>query len=233
MVVHGSEITIINSAWETAAICQFDTIIYDPPYDGEWYGRIPKKQGSNNTLIVFANPITIAEAILGGVAAGYSFAYLVTWDCVSSWYTPGRILMRSNLVAVFSDNEYCAARAIVMDGKRRKGRGTKNSRGSYHRREKSYTALSTVFVKMRSMMDKAHPHEKPIELVQGILQSVNAGPRVLDCFGGSGACAIAAQLAGCRSIELYETDIDRCAMARFVVESYFCEGRSTGELFDE
>lgn len=223
------KINIIHGDCFSANFNEFDTIIYDPPYSTEFYEKIPQCT-NKQSLVLFSNPVLIADAIVCAVKKGYFFSYMITWDCIASWYIPGRILMRSNLIAVFSYNKYNEKNAIVYDGVKRGGRQTHNSRGVYYSGVHSYTKLSSVYSKMRSRMNKVHPHEKPIELVCGILKSIDAH-RVIDCFSGSGACAIAGELAGADFCVSYEIDDNNYTIASESVNAFYGKQQFIGELF--
>lgn len=207
-------INVYNMPFQSADFRNYDTVIYDPPYN-VGYGEVPHKNNLK-TMIVAASPVTIFSALLGCRDAGWNnFLHLITWDCVSSWYTPGRILMRTNLFAVFSDNKYDNSKAELKDGIHRPSRATKNSRGAYLSKAKDSAQLST-YTQMRSRMLKTHAHEKPTELIRAILAPLSP-VSVIDCFGGSGSCAIAASEFSER-VDVFETSKEFCELIAKNVE---------------
>ncbi len=154
---------------------------------------------------------------MGAEKSGWNeFKHTITWDCVSSWYTPSQILMRTNLIHVFSTLKYDFSASEYFDGKFRKSRKTSNPMGEYLSAEKCSTKMST-YVQMRSQMDKQHPHEKPVELIRAVLSPFHP-KKVIDCFGGSGACALGSVLSGAEQVDVYETDPDYCATIKSRIE---------------
>jgi len=183
----------------------FDTILFDPPYDAGLYSSIPRKESKNKNLIVWCSSPFIDKVFKCASQKGWNYSFMIVWDTQSCWYVPNRVLQRDNICVVFSENKYNEDNAIVTDGIYRKSVTTRNTRGNYTSKEKKYSKLTSVFSLMRSGMNKSHPHEKPTELMAGILGAVSA-KRCIDLFAGSGAFALSAQIAECTQYLGFEID---------------------------
>ena len=185
----------------------YDTICFDPPYDGDFYKKAPVKRGKNKTLIVWTSSKFIDIVFKEIPRLGWFYKYLVVWDTQSCWYTHSRIIQRDNICIVFSDNEYNETNAIFPDNNYRPSACTRNERGSYKSKEKIYSNMTTIFSKNRAQIKKTHKHEKPVEIMAGIFGSLGS-VHVLDMFAGGGSFIIAAYIAGVKTYKGYEIDIN-------------------------
>lgn len=197
----------------------YDTILYDPPYDKQFYKQIPYPAGKNKALIVFTSSRFLAD-VFNNIKE-WEYRFCITWDTISSWYIQGYPLLRDNIILVFGNFKYNHDKAIVMDGIIRKKKVSSNCRGEYISQSKDWSYLSTVYTKIRSGMKKIHEHEKPFILISAILGAVDA-LRVIDPFCGGGAGGVAAFNAEC--LEYYGSDLNNDCV---IMAKEFITGRGS------
>lgn len=182
-------------------------LIYDPPWDLE---LPPPARGFRHTF-AFTDarhmPITL-------IAFGIP-SWLFTWDCVSSWWTPGSPLMRLKFCAWFGPrSEYAQERYLLA--KRQPARQVRNNRGAYHYEGRPGTMLSDVYCQPITE-PRAHRHAKPLDWVSAIIGNCIARrSTIYDPFGGSGTTLLAAERTGHTAV-VVERDATQCdaMLARF------------------
>jgi hypothetical protein len=177
------------------------TLVVDPPWDaidlnGQW-------ASSAESVIAFTDGQRAADV----VTAFGSPAWVFTWDCISSWYTPNRPLRRGKLAFWYGNiNSYRMDGAFYgeHDGG---ARTVTNSRGSYvHVPDPRGKHLSDVFslpiTKFHS--ESEHHHAKPVDWVRMLIGNCGGTGDIGDPFAGSGTSLIAAEQLGlaCHAAEI-------------------------------
>jgi len=179
-------------------------LVYDPPWDAEidldnftceWRG-----------VLAFADGYRAAGAIeLFGMPA-----WIFTWDCVTSWYTPNRPLRRGKLALWFGelgDFEFDGAHY----GEPLEAHTVKNTRGEYQfKPDPRGKHLSDVFQMgiTRLHGEDGHKHEKPLDWVRLLVGDCLRGD-VYDPFIGSGTTMVAAEQLErrCVGVEIEPTNV--------------------------
>lgn len=184
-----------------------DLCFYDPPYD------MPSAWGYSYP----ANRIAALhdyKSVTGAIQAlqGKPHVYQFIWDCGACWWTPNRPLARHKACLIGMDSpEWRVDAATVVDGKKRKAKTVKNTRGScdYKPLSGGRVRMSTVFMSPTAQENNGHQHSKPVAWVKALIAGTGAGS-VLDQFAGSGTGLIACEQLGipCFSVELSELQCD-------------------------
>ena len=187
----------------------WDTIIFDPPFDDKQLMEILPKYEKNKKLCLFWDYKSFGEFNYNAYKKGWNGAYEFIWDCVTSWYTPNRPLARHKSCGVYGDEiKYNFNDAIIADGKIRESKVVSNERGSYN-----YTPLGEGRVHLRTVEQfpttqerTGHPHSKPLLWISAIIAGIGANT-IIDPFLGSGTSMLAAHInsAICIGIELEPT----------------------------
>jgi len=222
---------IIVADWRTQSIDNSGLVIYDPEYDEPGaFDDIERIRPCDHTaLAVFCDPFTVDSVIVSSLCSGWNFRFLLTLDGTSSWYTPGRPLLRSKHCVVFGRFDYDKQGGIVPDGKIRNSVTTWNSRGVYQRKSVRGKQLSTVETTNYSQMKKWHKHQKPIEWITAIIGCTGA-KTVIDLYGGSCGSIIACENIGV-ICTCYEIDEATAASANNAIDAIL--RAPSGELFEE
>lgn len=172
-----------------------DTIIFDHNFDDEnLLFFIPPPDSAKN-LLLFSDAFHFGS-VSTAMAKGWIPRFEFVWDCVQSWYVPGRPLGRHKTCFCFGadiNQVYNTETAIIQDGKKRKVRVVSNSRGkSLNVPYIGGSHIATCYQRSNTQLKKnnAFKYEKPVEWIGAILKFCNASS-VYDMFAGSG-CAIIA-----------------------------------------
>ena len=189
------------------------TCVFDPPYEIEslYYDAMPTAKAGAK-MCVFWDFKRFGLASHAAVQRGWGGLYEFIWDNQTSWFTPNRPLARHKTCGVFGDDpKFNFDEAIIRDGKIRKEKEVKNTRGSMkYKPLDGASHLSTVFSMNKATMDTGgHAHGKPVQWIEAIFNGVG-GVRFLDLFGGSGSTIIACEKTRreCYTMELSEANVD-------------------------
>ena len=174
-------------------------LLFDPPWDAR-PTAVPVYGGN---AIVFSDGGRASDVISD---FGPEFAWLFTWDCVSSWYTPNRPLRRSKSCFWYGDiatYEFDGAHY----GEPGEPRTVTNTRGSYvHTPDPRGKHLSDVFslAITQEHRDGMHPHSKPLDWIRMLIGCCTQESTVFDPYAGSGTTIIACEQLGreCTAYEL-------------------------------
>jgi len=192
---------------------EWHTCVFDPPYEIEsLYNDAMPPHISGAKLCVFWDFKRFGVGAAAAVNNGWDGLYEFIWDNITSWYTPNRPLARHKTCGVFGDDpKFNFDEAIIQDGKFRKAKTVKNTRGtSKYKPLDGAVHLSTVFSLNKAQMDTGgHQHGKPIAWVEAIFNGVG-GVKYLDLFGGSGSTIIACEKTRreCFTMELNPINVD-------------------------
>ena len=191
--------TINNNIQKLLNGKDYDTIIFDPPYEiTELYNNIPINTGAS--LLNFYDYKRFAIQAIKAVEQGYTPQYEFIWDCCQSWYNINRPLARHKCCAVYKDDPYWNYdKAIISDGKERKHQKGTNSRGNYNYEPLDGAVhLRTVESFPNTALKDNNGYGKPVQWISALLQGVDASV-VLDMFGGSGTTLIYCEQLGITS----------------------------------
>ena len=173
-----------------------DTLLFDPPWDM----RITSIPAFRKTL-AFCDGYRANDI----VARFGPPAWVFTWDCVSSWYTPNRPLRRAKYCFAYFDLSECAPRAYRF-GYAGEPRIVSNSRGTFAYVPDGEKMFSDVYSSPITARRVNHQHAKPVEWIAYLISAVSSHI-VFDPFAGSGAASIAGIESGVR-VRAYEIDRD-------------------------
>ncbi|MCK4302843.1 MAG: ParB N-terminal domain-containing protein, partial [Candidatus Eisenbacteria sp.] len=157
--------------------------IFDPPWDKE----IPAREVHATNVLAFCDGFRLGDV----VSAFGSPAWCFTWDCVTSWYTPGRPLRRGKYCLLYGPLNYDFNGSHY--GEPGEAKVATNSRGSYQ-----YTPdprgkhLSDIFQFPITQRATAHSHAKPLDWIRMLIGNCTDG-LIFDPFAGSGTSLIAAE----------------------------------------
>jgi DNA modification methylase len=171
----------------------FDTIVYDPPFEIEnIYSYIPLPIKSQR-LILFGNAFHFSDPIVNAVKMGWVSNYELIWDCVTSWYTPNRPLARHKQCTIWGDNKYFNFdKSLIRDDKKRNSKQVENSRGKLdYNPIDGHVHLRTVESFPTTQENGGHKHSKPIKWISAICNGIES-KNILDLFSGSGSFMIMA-----------------------------------------
>ena len=175
---------------------QIQAVTFDPPYDAA--PEIIAMRWQCADALVF----TDARHLLDATDGWPKFRSVFTWDCVTSWFTPGYPLARSKHCLWFGDSEYNPDGSHY--GEADKPHRVTNTRGSYdYVPDPAGKHLSTIFPSPITQEFAGHAHAKPVAWLRLLLANCTGG-LVLDPFLGSGTTIIAAEQLGrrCYGIEI-------------------------------
>jgi hypothetical protein len=176
-------------------------------YDPEWDDPVPISR-QYESVLAFGDGATIGRTLdMFGVPA-----WVFSWDCVSSWYTPNRPLRRQKMCAWFGD-----LGSYQFDGWHYGDAGEQrqvwNTRGEYlYIPDPRGKHLSDVYVEpiTRFHADNSHPHSKPTDWITLLLANCTRGD-IYDPFVGSGTTYVAAERLG-RLVQGVEIEPKYCAV---------------------
>ena len=180
-----------------------NVLVFDPPWEIEW--EIPR--GEWRHKIVFSDPQRLKDVL-------HMFGVPTTqfvWDCVSSWWVPGRPLKRAKIALWYGPmGDWNPDRAML--DKPQPARLVKNTRGGYKSEAKPGTQLSEVYT-LPITQRRADPHEKPMEWVRAMIGGCCGNePVVYDPYAGSGSVAVACAELGIPSRSIEIDDAKFCAI---------------------
>lgn len=163
-------------------------LVYDPPWD-----RIEEFDCSlSDNVIAFCDGRRAGDVVRAFGAPAWVF----TWDCVSSWYTPGRPLQRSKYAFWYGDIRWFNPDGRRIPGSPRRPRVVSNPRSEYLFVPKPGRALSDLYSEpITKLHTSGHRHGKPVEWVAGLIGCcARPGDIVIDPFAGGGSSLQAARL---------------------------------------
>jgi hypothetical protein len=186
-----------DSTGDTSALGELPpNLFYDPPWDLE----LAKPEGFVSAL-----------AFCDGGRAGQTVemfgapAWVFTWDCVTSWYTPNRPLRRGKLALWYGRVEDFDFEGAHY-GEPLEAHTVSNTRGEYeYKPDPRGKHLSDVFQLGITQLhsEGGHKHEKPLDWVRLLVGDCFKGD-VYDPFIGSGTTMVACEQLGrrCVGVEL-------------------------------
>jgi len=189
-----------------------DTLIFDPPWD--------KMAIPAGGLERFASVLAFADGRRAGCVISLLGppTWVFVWDCVSSWWTPGRPLKRHKLCFWYGDISRWQADAY-FSAKRNVARLVRNPRGAHMAGDARGTRLSDLYASPITALHSGahtHAHSKPVEWLQYLLRCTGA-TSVYDPFCGSGAAVWVARCAGIPAVGV-EIDPAVADRARALIE---------------
>jgi len=211
----------------------YDCIVFDPPWDVPALASMNLDQ--SGSVLVFGDGSTLGEQI----ALRGAPAWIFTWDCVSSWWTPNRPLRRAKMCAWYGDiaaYDQHGHHYKPDDFDPHEKRTVSNSRGAVDwEADPRGRMLSDVYSHPITQLhsDGEHSHKKPLTWVAMLIaNTTKKGGIVYDPFGGSGTTLIAAAQTGrvARLVELNPRycDVIRRRWTRYAKENGWDAG--TGAL---
>lgn len=201
----------VDSRAMTVDVGRFDFVLYDPPYDEPWAYTLVPASSLASWISVFYDVVRLRDAVVSADSCGWIFGWEFVWDCITSWYIPGRPLMRHKGCALWRSSladTWNFDAAIYDDGKERSAKTVSNPRGEYEYTPGVGVHLQSVFTYPIAKLSKTDAHSKPVQWIGSMMAGCSANS-VLDMFGGGGVGALAAHQIGASS-ETWEIDPEKC-----------------------
>ena len=178
-----------------------DSVVTTLLYDPEWDQKISVPIATPRHVIAFTDCQRLPD-VIGKFG---SPTWMFVWDCVTSWFTPGRPLKRGKLALWFGPiGDYNQNGAHYGDSG--DARDVCNSRGKYRfvpdpRGKHLSDVFQTQITKLHS--ESEHNHSKPLDWIRMLIGNCTTGT-IFDPFIGSGTTIIACEQLSrkCRAIEL-------------------------------
>jgi hypothetical protein len=162
-------------------------LLFDPPWDADVAQQPPPWSG--DATLAFSDGGRIGDVVNLFGAPTWLFA----WDCVSSWYTPGRPLKRMKLCAWYGDLAAYDPEGAHY-GEPGAARTVTNTRGSYdYEPNPNGKHLSDVFAApITREHSEGHQHGKPVAWLRMLIANCARGD-VFDPFAGGGSALMACE----------------------------------------
>jgi len=196
--------TNINNVEKVLCGNDWDTLIFDPPYEiEELYQTAMLPYDENKKLLIFWDFKRFAIAAKAPIDFGWTPQYEFIWDCVTSWYTPNRPLARHKACGYFASNPvFNFDSAIIHDGKERKAGVVHNTRGDCdYKPLDGAVHIRTVEAFPNASEGDVHKHGKPVQWITAIFNGIS-GERYLDLFGGGGTTLCVCESIGKQSFTI-------------------------------